>query len=154
MKLLHRNATIQLFEKAKELDAKPHDSWRCVYFNLAHQHGTYKTDLVMNFIVNPIARLLEDMDGYIYLCNDGDLFILFQGPVRPVINKLEYHFGNIDMTQALEDYQQHLYSVIDLGRYWELFYSLCEAKARQIIRPDVAMLRGYAHNRAVEELAQ
>lgn len=126
MKVINHNAPNLLFEKVEELAQEPHESWRCVYFKYADKPEKNNHALYANFVVNPIINMFEDSSGYIYLCDDGDIFILFQGALRPAIVRLGTHFGDIDP----EHFRQpsDTTSAFDLGRQWDNFYELCEDK--------------------------
>ncbi len=128
MKVLYNNAVMQLFEKAEVLSQEPHDSWRCVYVKLSSSHEKRNHALYSNFIVGAIKSLLIKIEGYIYLCDDGDIFILFQGALKPIIKKLSSHFGDLD-EQNMEGYpRNNPFILFDLSKHWDDFYYLCETK--------------------------
>ncbi|HEU5046591.1 MAG TPA: hypothetical protein VFT64_01980 [Rickettsiales bacterium] len=126
MKIINRNTVNLLFDKAEALGQEPHESWRCVYLKFSDKPERNNQSLYSNFIVKPIISLMEDMGGFVYLCEDGDIFILFQGVMKPVMVKLSSHFADIDADEKVKN--DKLYRVFDLGKHWQGFYSLCEAK--------------------------
>ena len=128
MKTITRNAILQLFEKAEELSQEPHESWRCIYLSFSKSQRPRNPALHVNFVVRGICDLLAEQEGNIYLCDDGDIFILFQGAFRPVLGKLANHFGDIDPTQLQDPSQDSLFSVFDLIKDWKIFFGLCETK--------------------------
>jgi hypothetical protein len=125
MKLLNYNAANQLFERVKSLESVPHDSWRAIHISLSHK-GEYTSALRMHFFVQPLRQMLEGKEGYIYVCENGDIFLLFQGLFEPVMEMLNARFGDIT-----EDEDDNLFTVYDLSRYWQLFYDLCEQQVKQ-----------------------
>lgn len=126
MKVINRNAVNLLFDKAEALGQEPHESWKCVFLKFIDKPERNNQSLYANFVVKPIISLLDEMGGFLYLCDDGDIFILFQGTLKPVMVKLSSHFADIDADEKVKN--DKLYKVFDLGKQWESFYDLCEAK--------------------------
>lgn len=140
MKLLAHNGIIQLFEKVRSLEEEPHDSWRCIHISLSDQ-GKYNAALRTYFFVKPITELLADHDGFIYVCEDGDIFILFQGLLQPVLDGLNEHFADMQAERSKEAQAKSLFTVFDLSRYWREFFRLCETKSRQVIYASIQSAR-------------
>ncbi len=129
MQILDRNAAAILFEKANDLRAKPHNSWRCIYINLAAHRLRHNHGLLAHFVGKAVRELLAEAEGYIYLCQDGDIFILFQGTLKSVTSKLGEHFEmQLDETGQPED---TMFTILDLGTDWDVFFNLCRTKSRQ-----------------------
>jgi acylphosphatase len=145
MKIFSQNAAILLFNKMESLRQKPRESWRSVYLKLPDKQTRHNNDLRTHFIVNAISELLADMDGYVYLCDDGDIFILFQGASRPILARLSRHFGDLDPQQLRGQPQSSLFSIFDLGKHWEGFYKLCEAKYRAASATPEELRAGFIH---------
>ncbi len=118
MKLFSHNAGQLLFDKARTLQGQ-HDSWRCLYINFSDSKKQYSDGLRTNIVTSIIKELLENEYGYIYLCDDGDVFILFQGLARPILNKIGEQFKGME---------EDLYTVFDLAQHWQLFFTLCKSK--------------------------
>ena len=131
MKILDSNAAEQLFKKAQSLATQPHNSWRCIYLNLDKEQRL-NAGRQARFVVPTLISLMADVDGYIYLCDDGDIFILFQGPVKPIVTRLS-HFEELKpKSLSLWDHPKNgPLTVFDLSRYWQPFFNLCHAKSLQ-----------------------
>jgi hypothetical protein len=127
MKIINHDATNLLFEKAEELGQEPHESWKCIHFKLSERPERSNHALYTNFIVSPIVSLLNSNSGYVYLCDDGDIIILFQVALKPVISKLGTHFGEID-PEHIKDSDDNMLEVFDLSKEWKKFHQLCESK--------------------------
>src|SRR5579863_1813209 len=96
MKIYHQNATALLYEKGNVIS--PHrNRWRCVYLSLADKAERHNRTLRTHFIVAAITDLLDDLDGAIYLCGDGDIAILFEGTLKPVAERLGSHFEDFNI---------------------------------------------------------
>lgn len=129
MKILYRNATAQLFEKVNSLAAHP-NSWRCIHLKLSHRREQYNNKrLLAYFLIKGIAEILSDDEGYIYLCGDGDIFILFQGAMRPVWNKLGSQFADIDMDYDSGQASGNLFAIYDLSKDWSELCRISYAKS-------------------------
>ncbi len=127
MKVINRNSVNLLFERAEGLQQSSHDSWRCIYFKFSDKPERNNHTLYNNFVVKAITDILEDTGGYIYLCDDADIFVMFQGALKPVLAKLGNHFADLN-PERMENQDDGLCSVFDLGKQWQEFYNLCEAK--------------------------
>ena len=129
MKLFYRNAAATLFEKVHSL-SDYHNSWRCIHLKLSRKRERYNQQLLIYFVIKGIAEILANDDGYIYLCRDGDIFILFQGLMGPVLDKLGDHFADIDPDNAPDEAGSRFMTIYDLSRDWNLFFNLCYTKSR------------------------
>jgi hypothetical protein len=124
MKLFHRNATALLFEKIHSI-RHFHDSWRCIHLTLSDRMQIHNRSLRNNFIINGIDTLLAEEEGFVYLCRDRDIFILFQGRAKPILTKLSSYFA--DMSEA--DMSDHIFKLYDLSKDWQAFFSVCYQKS-------------------------
>lgn len=130
MKIYNQNATSLLFEKVKSL-THAHDSWRAIYFNFSDNQDQYSDGLRTHFVVKIIKELLADHEGNVYLCEDQDIVLLFQGPIRPIIAKLGEHFEGLKNQQVTIQPADELFTIFDLSQHWQIFFNLCKAKALQ-----------------------
>lgn len=128
MKMFSYNAGELLFEKAKSISAK-HEHWRCLYINFSSDRHRYSDGLRTHVVTNIIKELLESEEGYIYLCTDKDVFILFQGQARPILDKIGEQFHELGAEYTEVQAQGSLYTVFDLSVQWEPFFKLCEQKS-------------------------
>ncbi len=134
MKILNRNAAEQLFEKVKSLAHQPHNSWRCIYLSLADKQDRLNAGRRAQLVSQTLVELLEGADGYVYLCDDGDIFILFQGPLKPVMAKLSNHFEELKPRPLWEKPAvDNPFTIFDLSKYWQVFFNLCRAKSLQAV---------------------
>jgi hypothetical protein len=122
MKIHTRNTESILYEKVKSLRSERPDVWRCIH--LEHATGTERP-YQAHFSGRITSDLLADEDGYIYLCDDGDVFILFKGALMPILRKLSVYFEDFRPDRIREaDY----ITVFDLGMSWQPFFELCKGK--------------------------
>ena len=125
MKLYKQNGSALLFEKINALGRIRHNSWRCIHFNFAG--GQYSSSLRNNFVLRVVGELLADTDANIYACEDGDIFILFQGLYEPMATRLGKHFDEINPDSGDDE----LLTVFDLSQHWQLLHDVSRAKCLQ-----------------------
>jgi hypothetical protein len=136
MKLIHINAASILFEKVESLEEEDaRHSWRCVYLRLSDKQERFNRELRTHFVNRAIVEMLAGDDGYIYFCDDGDIFILFEGALKPLAEKLSHHFGDLDPEQLRGEAESGMFTFFDLSKHWQGFYNVCRQKAHRILPP-------------------
>lgn len=134
MKIYTKDAESSLYEMARNL-SEDHKAWRSIYFNFSEINEAYKEGLRTNLVVNIIKDLLADEEGYVYLCRDSDVIILFQGSVQRILNKLgEYISSAVPM--ADKNSRDEFCAIYDLSKSWNVFYAICKSKAENIEEPE------------------
>ena len=143
MKIFDRNSEFHLYEMAKTLRGQPHASWRCIHMRLSDR---YSYLLKNHFMASMVTQRLTDAEGYIYLCGDGDVIILFQGQLRHVLGRLGAHVDGLKHEQLLKVSDENPFLIYDLGSQWEHFYYLCRTKCfrAEIDRPATVFPGAYA----------
>lgn len=131
MQIIRQHASALLFEKVRALGEQRHASWRCIYFNFASRQDHYSPGVRNNFVVRALADLLAHKDGFIYLCEDGDIFILFQGNFKSVAGKLSSQFGDLDPERLMQQEEDRLLTVFDLSQHWQFLHNVCRNKCLQ-----------------------
>jgi len=128
MQIIHENATAKLLEKVKTLEPLHHSSWRCIHFNLWANAERYNHGLRAHFIARALIERLGDLDGYMYLCDDGDIFVFFQGPVKAIVKRLGAHFEDVTSDMSRADKDNRRFAIYDLSVEWQQLYELCRDK--------------------------
>lgn len=126
MKLYRHNASALLFDKLDTLGQQRHDSWRCIQFNFSSGH--YSSSLRNNFVVRMISELLADTEANIYVCEDGDIFILFQGLYESVAGKLSTYFADMNPRRRADNDDANLVTAYDLSKEWQQLYKISRSK--------------------------
>jgi hypothetical protein len=131
MKILKHDSDSILYEKVKSLRSERTDIWRCIHISLAEQMAD-KPDHI-HFSGRIASQLLANDDGYIFLCDDGDIFILFKGALMPVLRRLSVYFEDFHPDRIAK---ARNITVFDLGQNWKPFFELCRSRAyRENVRP-------------------
>jgi hypothetical protein len=138
MKMVNKYAEVQLFTKADALSQQFHETWRCIHINLAGKKNRVNAGARKNFVTGALNELLSSKDGTIYVCDDGDVFVLFQGQLSPVMKILSGHFGELEASAQHPQAATGPFTVFDLSRQFQEFFTLCENKhLRAIIESEV-----------------
>jgi hypothetical protein len=127
MKIFHKHATMYLLEKIHTIRYF-HSSWRCIHLQLSGKQEKYNRSMRAHFIIRGFAELLEADDGYVYLCDDGDIIILFQGRATPILTKLSTYFADIDPRYG-EGRFDRFFTTYDLSKDWAAFSNMCFVKS-------------------------
>lgn len=142
MKIYYKSAEIYLYEQARVIQAAP-EKWRAIYFHFSELEERYTDGLRTHIVVNIFTDLLRDHPGFVYLCGDGDIVILFQGMAGPVLEKLGDHvYGMLNHRPGMAIDPDSLCQVIDLRVSWQAFYELCERKYHARTRRDKPLKAG------------
>ncbi len=135
MKILKSNTETILYEKAKSLRSERLDIWRCIHIEASDTaDSTRTTPNHAHFTGRITSDLLSNEDGYIYLCDDGDIFILFKGALTPILRKLSVYFEDFRPDRVMS--AQHI-TVFDLGQNWDPFFDLCKTRAFNAANSDI-----------------
>ena len=59
------------------------------------------------------------------------MFILFQGKVQPILDKLGEQFAGLAGSHGALQPEDELYTLFDLDLHWQIFFALCTAKMKQ-----------------------
>ena len=124
MNILHQNATARLLAKVRSLEPDYYSSWRCIHIRLSDKPEKYNHGLRAHFIARALIERLADTDGYMFLCDDGDIFLLFQGQVKPFFKKLSGHFDDIEEDLGATQSEDSRFTVYDLSIDWKPLVSL------------------------------
>lgn len=135
MKLYNRSGESFLYERIKSFGHVP-EGWRAIHFNFDKLDAQYQEGVRSHVVVNIIKDLLRAEEGLAYLCESGDVFLLFQGPVQPVLDKLgEYVAGLVPdlrrMVRGIAQNEDQFCTIYDLGFSWKVFSDLCAEKYQQ-----------------------
>lgn len=133
MKVFATNVAALLVERLEALEEMDHHGWRCIYLQLYDKHERFNAMLRNNFINRAIVDILSKDEGYIYFCEDGDIIVLFEGALKPIVARLSNHFGDLNPNQLRGQGNDSLFSFFDLSKHWEGFVELCREKAVRIL---------------------
>ena len=128
MKLVNQESEMLLFEKIEALRYQPHESWRAAYFKLSDKfHTTEQKKLGAEFIINTMGNSLKEINGTIYQCDNGDIFMLFQWSLKNIENTFASYFRYLAPKHLKLWPADSILFAFDLRKDWERFYTICEA---------------------------
>lgn len=127
MKIISNNAAAALFAKAEELNHQSTEGWKCIYFKIpdaqeraAHSMPQFDADVIM--------RMLTRKTGFVYLCDNEEMFILYRGAHQTLGNRLSMYLWTLYSDQETAESPHQLFSFFDLNAQWPSFYRFCEKR--------------------------
>lgn len=126
MLLLERDATPMLCHKVKSIRHE-RESWRCIHLKLSGEQARHNQMLRAHFVIRGIRERLSGQDCAVYVCEDSDIFILFQGRAKPVMQRLSTYFADMEEEHAIKG-KEALFSIYDLSKDWLFLFVLCQRK--------------------------
>lgn len=127
MKIIETHATLFLLEKLHAIH-NFHSSYRAIHLKMNGKQARYNRSMKTHFIMKSFRQLLSADEGHVYVCDDGDIIILFQGRMTPLIRKLARHFADIDAEHATSTLD-HYFDTYDLSKDWARFANMCHIKS-------------------------
>jgi hypothetical protein len=125
MRVFTDDGTHLLCNKLHELK-EDRDAWRCIHLKLSALPPQQNPKLWSHFIMKGIRQKLERLEGCVYVCEDTDIFIVFEGRAQPVIAQLSDYFADIS---TLHTHRSNaLYAMYDLGKEWLFLFFLLHRK--------------------------
>jgi hypothetical protein len=86
------------------------------------------------------------MDGYMFLCDDGDIFILFQGPIKTITRKLASHFDELTPDRLRMDDADARFTLYDFSTDWRTLYNLCRDKLLEVLAAPEGFYAPFAYS--------
>ena len=127
MKIITQNAIAALYAKAEEMNQQSTEGWKCIYFNIPTADERRINDLA-RFDANVLAHMLSRMNGFAYLCETGEIFILYRGTYNSLTSRLSMYLWSLCSTQNIVPTDHQLFSHFDLRGQWKSFYRFCEKR--------------------------
>ena len=126
MRIFEQDATRLLCTKIESIRHE-RTHWRCLHLKLSGMEARHNHTLRTNFILKGINNLLLGHEGYVYACQDTDIFILFQGRAKPITKKLAGYFADLD-PDATRAHRNALFAMHDLAKDWLYVFVMAHRK--------------------------
>ncbi len=129
MSVVIRDAELLLLEMA---DKVRYDSatWRCLHFHFSSLQPKNIKPERLNICANIIEKALFENKKTIFICLDGDIFVLCQGVSQHHIDRLvsDVCFLYADDPLIYGKNNSHIYTLYDLKTNYEIFIYACNRK--------------------------
>jgi hypothetical protein len=142
MKVVSLNAIASLYEKAEELSHQPGEGWKCIYFKIPRDEERQAYSLP-HFDAGIITHMLAKTKGCLYLCDNGEIFILYKGTHASVQTRLSMYLWALYPEPMNVRTNHHLYSLFDLSKQRAAFHAFCEKRYIEALA--VSEARAIAH---------
>lgn len=139
MKIINHNAAAALFEKVEDLNQEPTVGWKCIYFKIPNAQER-KTHAMPQFDTDIVTHMLARMKGTVYMCNNGEIFILYHGNYPSLTTRLSMYLWSLYSDSTSGGHAHQLFSVFDLSSPWESFYHFCEKRYMDAIADAEALV--------------
>ena len=151
MKLTTKDAEAKLVEMVEGIKAEC-ISWRALHFRFSRLLEHYKSEYQIKIAVNLISDLLKAFQGAIFICPDGDIFVLSKGGGKSLLEKvvfqLRYLFMDDPLAYSSDGQENDNFSTLyDLSVDWQDFMNACKKKlaasaktevVENLVNPDAA----------------
>jgi len=127
MKIVNQNATAALFEKAEELNHRSTEGWKCIYFKVPDAQER-QAHAMPQFDASVVTHMLARMRGVVYLCDNGEIFILYRGAYHSLTTRLSMYLWTFYSDWDADRANHQLFSLFDLSAQWSSFYRFCEKR--------------------------
>lgn len=127
-----RDTEAKLVEMAEGI-GNDANSWRALHFHFALLLEHYKSDYQIKIAVNLVSDLLKDCEGSVFICADGDIFLLAKGATKSLLDKvvfqLRYLFMDDPLAYNVEGQENPDFcTVYDLSVDKDAFLKTCKKK--------------------------
>lgn len=119
------------------------NSWRGLHFRFSRLLDHYRSDYQLKIAVNLITDLLKELDGSVFICADGDIFVVAKGAGRALLDKvvfqLRYLFMDDPLAYNAEGQENAEFCALyDLSVDWQDFANACRKKLGASAKSEVA----------------
>lgn len=129
MFVISSNAHMRMVEVAKEVKGTTAACY-ALRFHLSRLQEHYRSEFQMRIAANILNDVFRGEDGYIFICNDGDIFVLYRGGDRKMIEKSIFQMRYLFIDDPLASNEdgsagEDFSTLYDLTFQWRSFYKLC-----------------------------
>ncbi len=137
---ISKNAEAKLLELAVTLKENP-QGYYALQFNFSQLQEHNRSDYQIKIAINVIYDLFKDVEGGIFICQDCDMFFLYKGTNKALIEKtifqLRYLFADDPLAYKPGELENELFcSVYDLEFHCHDFIQSAKQKVANIAQRD------------------
>ncbi|MDB2415253.1 EAL domain-containing protein [Rickettsiales bacterium] len=133
MKIVTKDTESKLVDIVSNLQEAP-DGYYAIHFHLSKLQEQYRSTYQIRIAVNILSDLFKREESVIFVTEDKDIFVLYRGSERSLLEKsiFQIRYLFMDDTLAYNDdgfENENFCSVYDLEFQWRDFYNSCKRKA-------------------------
>ena len=135
MVVVAQRAEIKLMELATSLKEYS-GGYYAIHYHLEDLQEQYRSDYQIKIAINILKDLFKGLEFSIFLCRDSDLFLIYRGADRSLVEKsifqVRYLFMDDPLAYSADGFENEDFcTVYDLEFQWRDFYLACKNKVRE-----------------------
>lgn len=132
MKTIVKDAEAKLLQIITDLQENP-EGYYAIHYHLSRLNEQYRSDYQIKIAVNILNDLFKNQPGALFVSDDSDIYILYQGSDRGLLEKaifqLRYLFMDDPLAYSDDGFENEDFcSVYDLEFHWRDFFMTCKNK--------------------------
>lgn len=135
MKIVTRAAEAKLLEIVNSLRSHP-DGYYGLHYHFSSLQDEFKSDYQIKIAVNILSDLFKAQDSVVFVAKDKDVFLLYHGSNRGLLEKaifqLRYLFMDDPLGYTDDGFENEDFcSVYDLEFQWRDYFVACQSKSKR-----------------------
>lgn len=135
MVVIAQRAEIKLMELATSLKDYSGDYYS-IHYHLSDLQEQYRSEYQIKIAINILKDLFKGLEFSVFLCKDSDIFLIYRGKDRSLLEKsifqVRYLFMDDPLAYSADGFENEDFcTVYDLEFQWRDFFTVCKAKAQQ-----------------------
>ncbi len=137
MQIITTDAEMRLSEMVSSIQNTT--SWRAIHLNFSKLDASYREGMRTQVLLNIIKDLLKDEKGQVFLCEDGDIFLVFLGVATKILDKVSLYMTDL-FKESIEGSGidgDAFCQVYDLSVEKDAFFAVCRQKLLSVKTEEV-----------------
>ncbi len=133
MQVISRNIEATLIEQVRAARHDIGSPHYAIHFHLSNLQEKFRSEFQLRIAVNILSDVFKDQEGMILVSGDGDLFVLYRGTDRNLVEKAVFQLRYLFVDDPLANYEDgkenpSFSDVYDLALQWHAFYRVCNER--------------------------
>ncbi len=138
MNIITSGTEVKLVDRVKALKGDFGTNYALV-FNFSQLQEQFKSEFQLKIALNILYDVFRSSEGNIYLCQDGDIIVIYQGSDRNLMEKaifqLRYLYVEDPLANLPDGTENPAFcSIYDLAFQWQPFHNICSDKMAASLR--------------------
>lgn len=135
MVVVAQRAEIKLLELATSLKDFS-GGYYAIHYHFEALQEQYRSDYQVKIAINILKDLFKGLEFSVFVCQDSDLFLIYRGYDRSLLEKaifqVRYLFMDDPLAYSADGFENEEFcTVYDLEFQWRDFYLACKSKVRE-----------------------
>jgi len=143
MKIESRDIEAKLVDLVKSLKGEVGGHY-AIHFHFAKLQTQYKSEFQLRIAINILNDVFRDRAGFIFVAGDADVFVIYYGEDRSLIDKAIFQLRYLFLDDPLANHKdgsenENFSDVYDLAFQWRSFYKICTVRMGDTARDEITM---------------